>query len=333
MRKSSILSVAVLAFVLCLEVPDSASAQTRMIFADASEDRSIHGIHRNGSDFDTFYDPADLIHDTLAPWIESIVSNASNEKFYWVVWYGGEGFIERANLDGSGREIVLSMDLSSALPIATDLIFDYENSLMYWNSDSGIYQADFDGGNPQPFLANPQTEARGIAASFDDGWIFWIADGVVRRIATDGSGMFVVVPLPGPDPQALEADPVAGRIYWTSLGDNTIKSAQFDGSDYRVMVTGQDSALSLALDPEEGTMYWTRWGPDRIQRANLDGTNVTTIISSPTIPPPMSLAFAFEGDDPGPGVPVPATRPWALGLTAAVVLVLGAVLAYKPRTP
>ena len=75
----------------------------------------------------------------------------------------------------------------------------------------------------------------------------------------------------------IAVDPAGGKIYWTDFGNDTIKSADLDGSN--VSNTGQQrpcqSPFGIAVDPAGGKIYWTDFGNDTIKSADLDGSNVS----------------------------------------------------------
>src|SRR5438309_2078888 len=75
-----------------------------------------------------------------------------------------------------------------------------------------------------------------------------------------------------------------GRLYFLEASGGRIHSANADGSDRKVIVTGCRVPDGIVVDVEAGHIYWTNMGvPSKndgsIERADLDGQNRVTIIS------------------------------------------------------
>src|SRR5947207_779976 len=66
-----------------------------------------------------------------------------------------------------------------------------------------------------------------------------------------------------------------GRLFYLEASGGRIHSANADGSDRKVIVTGARIPDGVVVDLEAGHIYWTQKGPDdagkgRIFRANID---------------------------------------------------------------
>src|SRR5205823_11912240 len=75
-----------------------------------------------------------------------------------------------------------------------------------------------------------------------------------------------------------------GRLFYLEASGGRIHSANADGSDRKVIVTGARIPDGVVVDLEAGLIYWTYMGvPNQndgsIERADLDGKNRVTIIS------------------------------------------------------
>jgi hypothetical protein len=75
-----------------------------------------------------------------------------------------------------------------------------------------------------------------------------------------------------------------GRLFFLEASGGQIHSANADGSDRKVIVTGARIPDGVVVDVEAGHIYWTNMGvPSKndgsIERADLDGKNRATIIS------------------------------------------------------
>src|SRR5712692_9556119 len=74
-----------------------------------------------------------------------------------------------------------------------------------------------------------------------------------------------------------------GRLYFLEASGGRIHSANADGSDRKVIVSGARIPDGVVVDLEAGHIYWTNMGvPNRndgsIERADLDGQNRITIV-------------------------------------------------------
>jgi sugar lactone lactonase YvrE len=159
----------------------------------------------------------------------------------------GGGRIQRANLDGSGVEDLVAVNLTHPVGIALDTL----HGKMYWTDLKG----NFDG------------------------------MGAILRSNLDGSNVETLIT--GIDEaNGLALDAVGGQLYWPELTTGKIQRANLDGSGIEDLVVGLDTPTTIGLDLSEGTMYWTDSGSwpiggqiNRIQRANLDGSNMEVIVS------------------------------------------------------
>src|SRR5258706_10877629 len=74
-----------------------------------------------------------------------------------------------------------------------------------------------------------------------------------------------------------------GRLFYLEASGGRIHSANADGSDRKVIVSGARVPDGVVVDVEAGHIYWTNMGvPSQndgsIERADLDGQNRKTII-------------------------------------------------------
>jgi DNA-binding beta-propeller fold protein YncE len=82
---------------------------------------------------------------------------------------------------------------------------------------------------------------------------------------------------------ADKTDKTVGRLFFLEASGGRIHSANADGSDGKVIVTGCRIPDGIVVDVQAGHIYWTNMGvPNRndgsIERADLDGQNRKTII-------------------------------------------------------
>jgi hypothetical protein len=160
--------------------------------------------------------------------------------------------------------------------------------------------------------------------------IYWIDfPATIRRAPLAGGGTidnFYASP-PGAwnTASGLAIDPAAGRIYWTSWGDDgtMIRRAPLaGGGPVDVLYDSGDGVsqpFGLAIDKAAGRIYWSNGGDDTIRRAPLAGGGpvVTLYDSAHGVSGPRGLAI-----DPTAG-----RIYWSNGVTATIC---GAPLAPGP---
>ena len=230
--------------------------------------------------------------------------NSGTGKMYWVDSVTRK--IQRANLDGSGVEDLVTSGLSNPHGLA----LDPGAGKMYWTDieTEKIQRANLDGSGVEDLVTSGLHSPLGLALDLGAGKMYWTDWGTakIQRANLDGSGVEDLLTrnsgLSGPLGLALDLS--AGKMYWTDWGRKKIQRANLDGSGVEDLLT-RNSGLSgpsgLALDPGDGKMYWTDWGTDqgtaKIQRANLDGSGVEDLVTRNSgLSGPSGLAL-----DPGAG--------------------------------
>jgi hypothetical protein len=83
--------------------------------------------------------------------------------------------------------------------------------------------------------------------------------------------------------ETATSENATGRLFFLEASGGRIHSANADGSDRKVIVTGARIPDGVVVDLEAGHIYWTNMGvPNQndgsIERADLDGQNRVTII-------------------------------------------------------
>ena len=214
-------------------------------------------------------------------------------KLYWADF--GTDKIQRANLDGSGVEDLVTSGLGDPYGLALDVA----GGKMYW-TDVGtdkIQRADLDGSGVEDLVTSGLGDPYGLALDVAGGKMYWTDVGTdkIQRADLDSSGVEDLVTSGLGDPYGLALDVAGGKMYWTDFGTDKIQRADLDGSGIEDLVTsGLGDPYGLALDVAGGKMYWTDFGTDKIQRANLDGSGVEDLVTS-GLGDPYGLALDVAG--------------------------------------
>ncbi len=215
-----------------------------------------------------------------------IVSQLRHPFIYWTGWSTYTSKIQRANLDGSNVQDLVTQGVRYPSGIALDVV----GGKMYWtdNGTDKIQRANLDGSNVQDLVTQGVEYPLGIALDVVDGKMYWTDKGVwtdaragkIQCANLDGSNVQDLVS--GLEfPFDLALDVADGKMYWTDARAGKIQCANLDGSNVQDLVTGLGDPLGIALDVGSGKMYWTDGGnsTSKIQRANLDGSNVQDLIT------------------------------------------------------
>lgn len=190
-----------------------------------------------------------LTHDLLIR-PGHIALDVQRKKIYWVNEMLDH--IQRANLDGSDVEDLVTWTFSNALTL------DRSRGKIYWTdySMNAIRRANLDGSNVED-LATTMGEPVSLALDVARGKIYWTiwAEGpgprTIQRANLDGSNIEYIL-TNSESLTSLTLDPVGAKIYWIASEPDTdigkIQRANLDGSDIENVITGLNNPWSLALD-------------------------------------------------------------------------------------
>ena len=179
----------------------------------------------------------------------NFVVDSIGRKMYWTVATSattGAAAIERANLDGSQVETIISspywlghvsVDSIGEKLYWTDLVDPYSprSSRRY-----AIYQANLDGSQEEIlFIYPPDPRGPGnLVADFIGGKLYWTErhQGILRA-NMDGSDMERLVDTGAHWPQDLAVDADGGKLYWTDTSQ-TLRRASLNGSQQETLIVG-----------------------------------------------------------------------------------------------
>jgi len=222
--------------------------------------------------------------------------------------------IERVNLDGTGRETVIT----DAYPVG--LALDVSGEKIYWtdytNANPRIRRANFDGtGVEDLFSASSGCDLTGIVLDLAAGHLYWAErmDQQIWRGNLDGTGATMLLQcwagIGHPWGLALGN----GRIYWTVGGihGQAIASANLAGQDVQTLI--EDLPLApryLEFDAATQRLYWVNYSTSNdgtVQRINLDGTGLETVVTT-GIRYGYGLALEFDSASAAIDTPLPMVR-------------------------
>lgn len=208
---------------------------------------------------------------------------AADAKVYWSDF--ADGTIERANPDGSQREV-----LFGGINGGRHLYFDEAGGYIYWTDwtdeslryGGSLRRSRLDGSQIETLISRSYSGS--FAVDSIGGKIYWVvAEGGrgVYRADLDGSNVETFVELSSSSKVLnLEIDQASGKLYLVDVGTNSIKRINLDGSGLETVVNvAPNSAIGfLTLDEDLELLFWS--AGDSIFRANLDGSSIQTIYTT-----------------------------------------------------
>ena len=239
-----------------------------------SNSRRLYGTPLEAGDWSLTYAATDEAGARATLPLVIRVNALSGGKVYWTDYMAGT--IERANLDGSDREVLIRNVLDSN----SDFGIAVHGGKIYWTEDVGsqfwearIERANLDGSGREVVVGSGLYLLGGIAVH--GGKIYWFDNWSksIERANLDGSDREVLI---RSGLRAMGGIAVyGGKIYWTDFGTNTVERANLDGSGREVLIEVMHSG-HFRIAVHGGKMYW---GYGSIERANLDGSGREMIVS------------------------------------------------------
>ena len=198
---------------------------------------------------------------------------------------------DRAPVDGSSdKEAIIDGNVVTVDGLAIDWVYKH----VYW-TDTGTNQlsmCNFDGSKRTTIFSENLDEPRAISVLPSKGWMFWSDWGntpKIERAGMDGSNRETIILDNVKWPNGLTLDLVAERLYWIDGNLHLIGSANFDGSDSRVMFTSSSNLrhpFNVAMF--KNTLYWTDWSKNAIYQAHkADGSDTKMMSMEVAIRKPM----------------------------------------------
>ena len=211
-----------------------------------------------------------------------------SSKMYWITNNIG---IHRANLDGSGVELIFGGWVEG-------IALDVGAGKIYWSngcSDPRIQRANLDGSSVEVLVPYPPAGYCVASVELDliNGKIYWTEDfvGSFGRANLDGSAAEIL--LPDQVGGSLALDVGAGKIYWANYGVSGVWTANLDGTDPENLIPV--GVGGIEIDESQWKIYWTEGS--KIRRANLDASNMEDVMVRPGRPSALALVPPEICDD------------------------------------
>ena len=171
---------------------------------------------------------------------------------YWADAVIEEAKIQRANLDGSQVEDIITTGLRALRSLALDVA----GGKMYWADavigGAKIQRANLDGSQVEALVISGLERPSDLALDLVRGKMYWVEDSFeneIQRANLDGSQVENLVSIESDAPSSLALDLARGKIYWTDVVKDKIQRANLDGSQIEnILATGLNVPRGLALD-------------------------------------------------------------------------------------
>ena len=287
----------------------SALAQDRLFLTEYKfEDPALLAMDLDGGNPADLFSPGQEI--PAADWLT--VGLALDEGAGKIYWNHGStpGRIRRANLDGSGQELLVS-GLRNSRGLAVDTV----RGKMYWaasppsGSAGGLIQrANLDGSGLETVYLDPDYDP--VSSKIGrprvdaiNGWVYFASNDRILRSNLDGPPFVTFQVVTGVSTaRAVALDVAQERIYW--IGADTIEDvvcrARLDNTGFEVVYdlspdTGGSNGLSdLVLDLAGGSYLICDDLRDEVLRGALDGSSLLSVYTAATGWSPSAMTLDAE---------------------------------------
>ncbi|ROW04742.1 hypothetical protein VMCG_04713 [Cytospora schulzeri] len=266
------------------------ASQQRLYILDAD----VSNPHpRKGRILSCLADGSDLhtVIGNITSMPDGIAIDQENGHLYWTNMGHNlkthNGSIERANLDGSDRKVIIPVG-SNGVFTPKQITIAKQNRKLYWCDREGmkVMRANLDGSDVEVLVSTGDTEddrtdpkrwCVGIALDERRGYFYWTQKGPSKG----NQGRILRAPIDGPqgyfpdkrwdievifdrlpEPIDLEMDEESNTLYWTDRGDppsgNSLNRAAIGmGGVPQVLTIRLHEAIGLALDRDSDITYVT----------------------------------------------------------------------------
>lgn len=144
------------------------------------------------------------------------------------------------------------------------------------NGPAYVIQAALDGSGAAALVQGSAAIKGPNGLESGAGALYWPDQqlGAVYR-AEFGGGSAAV---PNTSDNVYDVSISGGRVFWVNGSGGQLKSANLDGSDAQVVMTGLN--FPVAVQATDSFLYWTEYFTGQLRRANLDGSGAVSLISS-----------------------------------------------------
>ena len=275
----SIRPLALLAWTMALGALAPA-APAQMLYWTGLDTDSIYRSRLDGSNVERVLGPVDGLRDPRHLAVDHV-----GGKMYWVE----ETRIKRANLDGTGIEIIIGTHFNGH-GIDVD---EVGRQIYYVTASVGggaIHRANLDGTSRETIVTG-QDNPVGLDVDGAGGKVYWVwgfiqTPGGVRRANLDGTQVQNLASNQG-RPLDVAVDPIEQSLFFTDQELDSVKRAGLDGSGLQTIASGQP--LPQGIDYFDGWVYWTEVIERKIWRSWPDGSNRELVLEHTDSPRGLAI--------------------------------------------
>ncbi|OWF38955.1 sortilin-related receptor-like isoform X2 [Mizuhopecten yessoensis] len=196
---------------------------------------------------------------------------------------GSENMIKRMCLNGSSAvENIVTRGLASV----ESLVFDWAGNNIFWiDSHNRTLEVARSNGDFRRTLLNSThlDQPRALALDPHHGWMYWTdwsdSHPRISKAWMDGNTSSIKIIVNGSSivhwPNGITIDHRMERMYWTDAFLDHIMSADLEGNNERVIVSGSAVPHPYAIGMYKNVLYWTDWSRKSIM--SVDSTDNTYI--------------------------------------------------------
>jgi len=243
---------------LSLAAAAFAEPAAQMFWTDRSTGRILRA-DLDGSNIQTIYQ-APVFLDPYYFGVNRLAVDESQAVIYWSDTAAGT--IQRMPLAGGAPQTI-----ASGVVFPRDLEIDTAAGKLYWSAGAqvdagGIVRANLDGSQLETLV--PTILSPGIALDLQAGHLYYAQFGLgagpntIHRVNINGSSPQLLVPLIK-DPDDVELDLVAGKMYYVNEDDGQFFRANLDGSGAEKIIDQffEPGGHGLAVHRADGKLYWS----------------------------------------------------------------------------
>ena len=231
-------------------------------------------------------------------------------KIYWSDRRAGK--VERANLDGTNPETLVTIASTNLRGLAIDVLAD--RLYIADNQSDKIFSAPLKGGATEELVSGLGFPAD-LELDLANRKLYWCdqSRSHIRRSNLDGSNIELI--LETPNPYYLDLDLANNHLYWGGFSNGTVNRVQLDGSNPLTLVSNVELTRGVKLDFIRGYFYWCDRQGNVVQRRKINGPPtplpndaVETIVTGLDTPHGLALdpiarkAYWFDTGTDGHGV-------------------------------
>ncbi|VDI59316.1 Hypothetical predicted protein [Mytilus galloprovincialis] len=180
------------------------------------------------------------------------------------------------------------------------IAFDSVNNHVYWteHSHGKIMRCNADGSNVTIILN--ETEPSAITLDVHNRWIYYgqkLSVSKIFRANFDGKNKTVIIKNLPSYVYGIEVDVSVERLYWMEYQTGDLRSAFFNGSDVRTILSTNATNMNWDIDTDEDFIFYT--SNNRIMKINKSLGQNPDVVHTDTEQIDGILLYKQDGKDCG----------------------------------